>query len=55
VVARILVIEDDDVIGINLVRALSAEGWEAERASTGEEALRSLDKASVDLMLLDWG
>jgi DNA-binding response OmpR family regulator len=55
VVARILVIEDDDVIGVNLVRALSAEGWDAARVSTGEDAVRSLDGVPVDLMLLDLG
>jgi DNA-binding response OmpR family regulator len=55
VVARILVIEDDDIIGVNLVRALCAEGWDTERASTGESALRALDNGPVDLILLDLG
>jgi DNA-binding response OmpR family regulator len=55
VVARILVVEDDDVIGVNLVRALSAEGWDAERVATGEAALRLLDRSQFDLILLDLG
>jgi DNA-binding response OmpR family regulator len=55
VVARILVIEDDDIIGLNLVRALSAEGWDAERASTGEAAIGALGRAPFDLILLDLG
>ena len=55
VVARILVVEDDDVIGVNLVRALSAEGWDAERVATGEDALGFLDRSSCDLILLDLG
>jgi DNA-binding response OmpR family regulator len=55
VVARILVIEDDDVIGVNLVRALSAEGWEAERVATGEAAKSLVERSSYDLILLDLG
>jgi DNA-binding response OmpR family regulator len=55
VVARLLVVEDDDIIGLNLIRALCAEGWEAERVATGADALASLDRAPVDLILLDLG
>ena len=55
VVARILVIEDDDVIGVNLVRALSAEGWEAERVATGDAAKSLVERSSYDLILLDLG
>jgi DNA-binding response OmpR family regulator len=55
VVARILVVEDDDVIGVNLVRALSAEGWEAERVASGGSAMSALDCSGFDLILLDLG
>jgi DNA-binding response OmpR family regulator len=55
VVARLLVIEDDDIIGVNLTRALSAEGWEAERVATGEAAQRAVESSAFDLILLDLG
>ena len=55
VVARILVVEDDDVIGVNLVRALSAEGWEAERVASGAFAMSALECSVFDLILLDLG
>ncbi len=55
VVARILVVEDDDVIGVNLVRALSAEGWEAERVASGASATSALECSVFDLILLDLG
>jgi DNA-binding response OmpR family regulator len=55
VVANILVIEDDDVIGVNLVRALSVEGWHAQRVASGSDALTWLDSSDCDLVLLDLG
>ena len=55
VVARLLVIEDDDIIGVNLVRALSAEGWTAQRVASGDEALRAVDEDQFDLIVLDLG
>src|SRR5262249_5475388 len=55
VVARILVIEDDDIIGVNLVRALSAEGWTAQRVASGDAALGAIDQDQFDLIVLDLG
>jgi DNA-binding response OmpR family regulator len=55
VVARILVIEDDDIIGVNLVRALSAEGWTAQRVASGDAALNAVDQDQFDLIVLDLG
>ncbi len=50
---RILVVEDDETIAANLQRALTANGYETTRASTGADALlRALD---TDLVLLDLG
>ncbi len=50
---RILVVEDDETIAANLQRALTANGYETSRSSTGADApLLALD---VDLVLLDLG
>lgn len=51
--ARLLVVEDDELIASSLVRALSAQGYEAERVATlaaAEEAVRS---RPPDLVLCD--
>jgi len=55
VVTRLLVIEDDEIIGVNLVRALTAEGWTAHRVATGDAALREVDRDQFDLIVLDLG
>jgi DNA-binding response OmpR family regulator len=55
VAARILVIEDDETIGANLVRALKSEGWHAEVVRSGAGALDAARARSFDLMLLDLG
>ncbi len=50
--ARILVIEDDAVIGPSLVRLLVGAGYQAELASSATDA-RRLVEPGIDLMLLD--
>ena len=50
---RILVVEDDDMIATSLLRALSANGYEAERACTGSDALKLF--SVFDLVVLDLG
>lgn len=54
--ARILVVEDDETIGSNLVRALHGHGYRAEHVATGGEALargRTCDLVILDLGLAD--
>ena len=51
--ARVLVV-DDNPMNVELVADnLEQEGYAVERASSGEEALRKVDAASFDLVLLD--
>jgi DNA-binding response OmpR family regulator len=51
--ARILIVEDDAVIGAGLVTALEANGYVVELATTGDEALRRSAEHVPDLALLD--
>ena len=50
---RLLLVEDDDTIAVTLARALASEGYDVERVSTGQEALRRY--LDADLVLLDLG
>jgi two-component system, OmpR family, response regulator RegX3 len=47
---RVLVVEDEDAIADPLVEGLGREGFEVERAATGQDALSA---AEPDLVLLD--
>ena len=51
--ARILVVDDDQVIQQLLKVNLELEGYAVEVASDGEEALVSFDRFHPDLVLLD--
>ena len=51
---RIIVVEDDDRIAINLARSLVAEGYGVERGATIAEG-RTLLNTGADLVLLDVG
>ena len=51
--ARLLVVEDDDSIGVPLVEGLEMEGFTVSRVRTGAEALTASDSASF--VLLDLG
>jgi len=50
-VERLLVVEDDEIIGATLVRALEAHGYAVEWVRTGDAALGAL--VAADLVLLD--
>ncbi|GAA2553851.1 response regulator transcription factor [Pseudonocardia hydrocarbonoxydans] len=50
-----LVVEDDDLIGPGLLRALKAGGYDAERVDDGTAALDRVRAGAVDLVLLDLG
>ncbi|MFC0554289.1 response regulator transcription factor [Planotetraspora thailandica] len=52
---HVLVVEDDPVIGSELVEALAGHGYEAALATTGEEAVEKALSAAPDLVLLDLG
>ncbi|MFQ5680005.1 MAG: sigma-54-dependent transcriptional regulator, partial [Gemmatimonadota bacterium] len=51
--ARILIVEDDDVIRGFLRKLLADAGYEVAEVSTGEEGLRALERRLFDVVLLD--
>ena len=51
--SRVLVVDDESSVRNALVRLLRREGYEADGACDGGEALRSLEAAAPDLILLD--
>jgi two-component system, repressor protein LuxO len=51
--ARVLVVEDDRAQRIAMARLLTAEGYEVQCAFDGEAAIRDLERARYDAMLLD--
>jgi len=55
VAARILIVEDEAIIGRGLCQALEAEGHDVDLASTGALALTRAEAQPPDLVLLDLG
>ncbi|MDQ2826108.1 MAG: response regulator transcription factor [Actinomycetota bacterium] len=53
--ARVLVVEDDEVIGRGLVQALRSQGYSVELSTSGEQALVVAGAGPLDLVLLDLG
>jgi DNA-binding response OmpR family regulator len=52
---RILVVEDDELIGESLVRGLREEGFTVEREADGEAGWRALQaEGGWDVVILDW-
>ena len=51
--SKILVVEDSVTEMMLIVSPLRAEGYDVVTAKDGDEALKSLDKESPDLVLLD--
>ena len=51
--AKVLVIEDDEVLRQLLIDVLSDQGYEVEAAETGEEGLRAMEQDVFDIVLLD--
>jgi DNA-binding response OmpR family regulator len=54
-VAEILVVEDDSVIGSELVNALTGQGYDVRLAATASDALSCVRELPPDLILLDLG
>jgi DNA-binding response OmpR family regulator len=54
-VAEILVVEDDPVIGSELVNALTGQGYTARLAATAADALSRVRELPPDMVLLDLG
>jgi two-component system copper resistance phosphate regulon response regulator CusR len=51
---RVLVIEDEAKTRESLAEGLRLETWNVETAATGSDAFISLERASYDLLVLDW-
>ncbi|MFC4014307.1 response regulator transcription factor [Nonomuraea purpurea] len=52
---RVLVVEDDAVIGAELVQALRTGGYEAAWAQSGAAAVQDAQRSAFELILLDLG
>jgi DNA-binding NtrC family response regulator len=50
---KVLVVDDDAVVGRSINRVLSAKGYEVREALSGEEALEELDHREYDLVFTD--
>ena len=53
-IARILVVEDDEALTTLLRYNLDAEGYEVETIGRGDDADTQLKERVPDLILLDW-
>ena len=51
--ARILVVDDEDIARLSLLRILQLEGYEVTAVGDGETALRELARSAFDLMIID--
>jgi len=52
-IARILVIEDDEIMNSMIVQLLSEAGYEAEGSENGSRGLALLEKKAFDLIVTD--
>jgi len=51
--ARILIVDDDELVRVNLELVLSLEGYQVVTADSGLAALRLVETRGVDLVVLD--
>jgi ATP-dependent Lon protease len=51
---RVLVVEDEEITRNNLLHVLTKEGYLAEGAANGEEALKIMTARHFDVVLTDW-
>lgn len=52
---KVLIVDDDEAVGVSLRRALELEGFRVSVAATGEDALTILGDGDVDITVLDIG
>src|SRR5579871_4021411 len=52
---RLLIVEDDRMLGDLMARAMGAAGYRADWVTTAEEALIAADAQTYDAILLDLG
>lgn len=52
---RILLVEDDELLGAGLLTALQRAHYSAEQVNDGEKAVRALNDNTFDLVILDLG
>lgn len=53
VAPRILVVDDEEIVGESCKRILEEEGYEVETALSGEEAFRKMKESPYDIVLTD--
>jgi len=51
--ARILVVDDEEIVIRSCLRILGAGGYQVEAVASGREALQKIDEAPFDVLLLD--
>ena len=51
--ARILIVDDEDIVVRSCLRILAETGYTLDVARSGAEALRKIDGATYDVLLLD--
>lgn len=51
--AKILIVEDDEILAKMYLKKLEHEGFTVENAYSGEEGLKAVNKEKPDLILLD--
>ncbi len=51
--ARVLVVDDDEVVRLSYRRSLATARCDVETAASGEDALRALERQPFDVLLLD--
>ena len=52
---RLLLVEDDSLLGDGLQRALRADGYTVDWVDRGDQVLGALQREHFDLVLLDLG
>ena len=50
---KILIVDDDEVVRLSYLRSLESVSCSVEAASSGEEALQTMEQSPVDVVLLD--
>lgn len=51
---RVMVVDDDPIIGCVLAGALNRGGYDVEIYHSGTEALEKFDRVEVDMLVVDW-